>query len=320
MHDHDETIREIRAAPIQAGASQKPCLTVLYGGPVGLVYTLPPGTETLIGRGADADIPLIEEQRVSRKHAIIRVSPEGNVLIEDQGSSNGTFVNGARIKRQELKDGDRIQIGYSCIIKFSYQDDLEYQLQHEIAGGIKDPITGLHTKKYFHDRIDTEFSHAQRRNEHLGVLVFAVDHFNKISLCHGHTAGELVIKEVARVINKILRAGDVFSRYDGERFALLARNLDDEGSVILAQRIRKIVQDHHVDFEGTRIQLSVSIGIATLADKPKKAAKLIQIAEKSLQQTIKEAGENAIGGAAVATYLHSNDAAPTIHYVHNGKA
>ncbi|MEE8625366.1 MAG: FHA domain-containing protein, partial [Acidiferrobacterales bacterium] len=121
MHDHDETIPEIRAAPIQAGAPQKPCLTVLYGGPVGLVYTLPPGTEILIGRGADADIPLIEERRVSRKHAIIRVSAEGNVVIEDQGSSNGTFVNGTRVTRQELKDGDRIQIGYSCIIKFSYQ-------------------------------------------------------------------------------------------------------------------------------------------------------------------------------------------------------
>jgi diguanylate cyclase (GGDEF)-like protein len=320
MHDHDETIPEIRAAPIQAGAPQKPCLTVLYGGPVGLVYTLPPGTEILIGRGADADIPLIEERRVSRKHAIIRVSVEGNVVIEDQGSSNGTFVNGTRVTRQELKDGDRIQIGYSCIIKFSYQDDLEYQLQHEIAGGIKDPVTRLHTKKYFHDRIDAEFSYARRRDEHLGVIIFAVDHFSKISLSHGHAAGELVIKEVARIINEILRAGDVFSRYDGERFALLARNLDDEGSVILAQRIRKIVRDHDVDFEGTRIQLSVSIGIATLADKPKKAEELIQIAEQSLQKTIDEAGENGIGGAAVATYLDNNDAAPTIHIGQNGEA
>ncbi len=313
MKDHDKTIRQVGAEPILADTDQKPCLTVLYGGPVGLVYTLLPGTETLIGRGYEADIP-IEERRVSRKHTVIRVSPEGKVIIEDQGSSNGTFVNGDRVDKQELKDGDRLQIGYSCIIKFSYQDDLEYQLQHEIASGIKDPLCGLYTEKYFQDRIDSEFTYARRHNQHLGVLVFAVDHFDKIRVCHGQPAGDLIVKEVARVASQVLRAGDVFARYDGERFTILARDLDDEGSVILAQRIHKIVQDHTCEFDGAPIPLTVSIGIATLADKPRKAAELIRIAEESLQKTVREAGQNGIGGAAVATYLQSSDSVPTVHY------
>jgi two-component system, cell cycle response regulator len=318
MSNSDRTIRQRVPAPLLDNAPKKPCLTVLYGGPVGLVYTLPAGSETLIGRGEEADIPLLEE-RVSRKHALITVSKEGGVFIEDQESSNGTFVNRARIKRQELKEGDRIQIGYSCIIKFAYQDDLEYQLQQEIASGIKDPLTGLYTKMYFQDRVNTEFADAQRHDENLGVLLFAVDHFSKISIHYGQAAADLITKEVARHVTEMLRAGDVFARYDEERLAILARRLDDKGSVILARRIRKIVQDRPVEFDGAPIQLTVSIGIATLADKPKKAAELIEIAEKSLNKTKDKAGQNGIGGAAVTTYLRTEEEneAPTIFYAPN---
>ncbi len=316
MHGGDDTILDEGTAPSLTSASKKPCLTVLHGGLVGLVYTLSHGSETLIGRGEEADIPLLE-QRVSRKHAVIKVDPQGTVIIEDQGSSNGTFVNGVKVHRQELKDGDRIQIGYSCIIKFSYQDDLEYKLQQEIASGIKEPLTGLYTSVYFQDRVDAEFTYAQRHKQHLGVLIFSVDHFDKISLYHEQP--ELIFKEVARVVSGALRADDVFARYDEEQLAVLARNLTDEGSVLLARRIRKVVHDHEFDFKGTPLHLTVSIGIATLADKPKKAAKLIKIAEQSLRKTQKQGGQNAIGGAAVTTYLQRNDAAPTV-LVSNEKA
>ena len=196
MSEFDQTIVDV-GKPIPADTPQKPCLTVLYGGPVGLVYTLPVGSETLIGRGDESDLPL-GESRVSRKHAVIRVNQDRTVVIEDQGSSNGTFVNGTKVDKHQLEDGDRVQIGYSCIIKFSYQDDLEYQLQHEIAGGIKDPLTGLYTKMYFDDRLASEFTHACRRKDNLGVLLFAIDHFDKVNLCHGQSAGDLVVKEVAR--------------------------------------------------------------------------------------------------------------------------
>ncbi|MFQ6024479.1 MAG: diguanylate cyclase [Acidiferrobacterales bacterium] len=319
MRDSDNTILEGGTTPTRASAPTRPCLTVLQGGPVGLVYTLPTGMETLIGRGDEADLPL-EERYVSRKHAVIKVSPKGKALIEDQGSSNGTFVNGVAVHRQEIKEGDRIQIGYSCIIKFSYQDDLEYQLQQEVASGFRDPLTGLYTKMYFQDRLDAEFTDTHRHDEHLGVLMFAIDHFKDIMIHHDQAACDLIVKEVACMVSQVLRAGDVFARYDEELLAVLARRLDDKGSVILARRIRKIVQGHQFDFDGAPVQLTVSIGIATLSDKPKKAAKLINIAEKSLRKTQKRTGQNGIGGAAVMKYLQNTDVSETICYVPNKEA
>ncbi|MDX1488099.1 MAG: FHA domain-containing protein, partial [Acidiferrobacterales bacterium] len=94
MGENDSTLVQKGAtAPVAATISKRPCLTFLSGGPVGLVYTLASGTETLVGRGSEADIP-IEEPRVSRRHALFKVNSKGHVTIEDQDSSNGTFVNG----------------------------------------------------------------------------------------------------------------------------------------------------------------------------------------------------------------------------------
>lgn len=317
MPEFDKTLSDDRTLPAPTNAPRRPCLTFLSGGTAGLVYTLLPGTETLIGRGAEADIP-VEEARVSRKHALFRVSEEGAVFVEDQGSSNGTFVNKERVEVRELKDGDRIQVGFGCIIKFSYQDELEYQLQHEIAQGTKDPLSGLYTRKYLQQRVESEFLYAHRHNGDLGVLLFVVDKLHEIILWHGQAAGDLVIREVGRTVNHTLRAGDVLARYDLERFAVLARDLDDQGAEILARRIRKSIEDNHFDFEGTRIHSTVSIGIATLVSRPEKPEQLIALAEAALQdvreKTATPSAANkaapANGDEVAATVIHSADAKP----------
>ncbi len=313
MSEFDQTVRGRGPAPVMAEMPRRPCLTVLRGGPVGLVYTLLADTETLIGRGGDADIPF-DEQRVSRRHSLIKVDDKGRALIEDLGSSNGTFVNGVRVKSQELKDRDRIQIGYTCIIQFSYQDELEYQLQHEIAGGIKDPLTKIYTSKYFQDRLDTEFIYARRRNVQLGVLMFAIDHFSELSLAHGPAIGDQILVKLSERVEPILRAGDVFARHDAERFVILARDLDTDGSVILAQRIRKVIQESPFDCDGTLLRLTASVGLATLGDSPTEAAHLVELAETSLHKAREAMGRSGIGSAGVVAYTDSEDESPTLLY------
>ena len=101
MSKFDSTlVQKGTTAPVTAKTLKRPCLTFLSGGPVGLVYTLVSGTETLVGRGSEADIP-IEEPRVSRRHAVFKVSDKGQVTIEDLRSSNGTFVNGDQVKKRK---------------------------------------------------------------------------------------------------------------------------------------------------------------------------------------------------------------------------
>ncbi|MFQ5545382.1 MAG: FHA domain-containing protein, partial [Acidiferrobacterales bacterium] len=231
----DRTILEDTPAPLAPPVSQREraCLTLLYGGPIGTEYPLTE-TETVVGRGRAANI-CIENVRVSRRHALVTIDEKGNAIVEDLGSSNGTSVNGARIQRQELKDGDKIQIGYHCILKFSRQDDLEQNCQQEIAKSrIEDVLTGAYTEKYLLDRLDGDYAHVKRHGGTLVLLLFEIDHFKEINSTHGQPATDAILKELACVTNSMLRASDILARYDDAQFALLARDVGDEGATLEA--------------------------------------------------------------------------------------
>ncbi len=312
----DRTIRESahasRRPPVATAAS--PCLTVISGGTAGKVYTLSPGQATVIGRGADVDLRL-EDQRISRQHAKIIVDSKGAAVIEDLGSSNGTFLNGSQIERQELKEGDRLQLGSSAILKFSYQNEVEQKAQRDLAErAIKDGVTEIYTEKYFLDRINTEFAHAIRHNSDLALLMFEADDLKNIQAKHGTGACKLVLKELASLIKRSLRTEDVFARYGKTGFVVLAREVSDAGMLVLAQRLRRAIKSHRFAFEKTRIPVTISIGMATGSDKAKKPAKLIQIAEKYLRRA--QTAKNSIAGRAVKALVQRDDknSAVTIRY------
>src|SRR5580704_11253225 len=99
------------------------CLIVISGKAVGKMYKLT-APEMVIGRSADCQIQL-EDDGVSRRHAKVSLAPEGVIRLVDLASTNGTWFDGARIDSHVLRDGDKVQIGNSTILKFSYQDDLD---------------------------------------------------------------------------------------------------------------------------------------------------------------------------------------------------
>ena len=309
----DRTIREDTRAAIIPRVSQreKACLTLLYGGPIGTEYPLTE-PETVIGRGHAANI-CIENQRVSRRHALVSIDERGNAMIVDLGSSNGTSVNGIRIQRQELKDGDKIQIGYHCILKFSRQDELEQNCQQELAKNrIEDAITGAYTKKCLLDRLDGEYAHIKRHGGALVLLMFEIDHFKKINSTHGQPATDAILKELTCLTNSMLRANDTLARYDHAQFALLARDIGDEGAVVLAQRIRRTIKGHKFLVKGTQIPITVSLGVASLSDEVKKAAELIKLAGDYLKKAQKKGGANSVAGSIVKTYIQNGGATTTI--------
>src|SRR6516162_6226315 len=105
-------------------------LIVLAGNNVGEMYKVT-GETMIIGRGQNADIQIVDEG-ISRRHARV-VCQEGAVAVEDLGSTNGTFLNGQKIgERAPLRDGDKIQVGSTTILKFTYHDKLEEHFQRQM--------------------------------------------------------------------------------------------------------------------------------------------------------------------------------------------
>lgn len=292
-----------------------PCLTVVSGGPVGKVHALPLGRVTVMGRGADTDLP-IRDGRVSRKHAKITVDSKGASVLEDLGSSNGTFLNGRQIQqRQKLKEGDHLQLGSATILKFFYQNEAEQGIQRELADrAIKDGLTGIYTEQYLLDRIDNEFAYARRHKTDLALLLFEADDLKSIKGAHGASAGELVLKELAGLVKRALRAEDVFARYGATAFAILTRGIPDAGVLVVAQRLRRAIKSHNFAFQNAQIPVTISIGMVTESDQAKNPAKLIEIAEKYLHRAQK--AKNSIGGLAVKTLVERGDknSAITIRY------
>ncbi len=288
----------------EAGApvKQEACFIVIAGGTVGMMYKLTAVGDMFIGRATDAEIR-VDDEGVSRKHARISMTPNQQVILIDLGSTNGTYVNGAKIGEQVLRDGDKVQIGSQTVFKFQYQDALEESFQRKLFdSAVKDGLTGCYNKKYFIDRIETDFAYAKRHRTPLTLLIFDIDHFKKINDTHGHPTGDHVLKELAALVKRTVRNEDVLARFGGEEFVVLMRDVDDTKALVLAERLRRLVEQTNIEFEGKRIPVTISVGIGTLSSNQnppiQDSADLVNRADQYLYKA-KRGGRNRVEGKAV---------------------
>lgn len=268
-------------------------LIALSGNSAGRMFKLVDG-ENVIGRGDDVDIKLGDDD-VSRRHAKIVKHPEGMVEVVDLESTNGTFVNGERVKARELRDGDRLLVGPVTILKFSYQDDLEEQFQRQLyESATRDGLTGVYNRRYFVEALEKDYSHAVRHGSPLAVVLLDIDHFKKINDTHGHPAGDTVLQAVSNLIQPSVRKDDVFCRIGGEEFVILMRDTGLPGAKIFAERLRERIEKEVFKASDTEIPLTVSLGVAALdPDRHEDAHALVAEADEYLYQA-KGSGRNRV--------------------------
>ena len=222
--DERTQIFEPQASPTGGVKRDRAYLVVLAGASVGEMYKVE-ADKTIIGRGQKAQIRLLDDG-ISREHAQVVV--EGNkIFLQDLGSTNGTFCNGLKVDRKELGDGDKILVGSTTILKFTYHDNLDEIFQKQMyESALRDGLTKAFNKKYFTDRLESELTFAIRHETPLVLVMFDIDHFKKVNDTHGHQAGDLVLSEISTLLTAALRAEDVFARYGGEEFAVICRGTD----------------------------------------------------------------------------------------------
>ena len=132
----------------------------------------------MIGRGPNAEIRILDEG-VSREHC--EVVREGEkVTLRDLRSTNGTFCRGASVESLELTDGDKILVGSGTVLKFTYHDKLDEDFQRQMLESVlRDDLTKAFNKKYFLDRVESEFAYAVRHNMPVALVSFDIDHFKQ---------------------------------------------------------------------------------------------------------------------------------------------
>ncbi len=254
-------IYDALSASDQEAAKNPACFLVVGGDLNGTLINLPDGVTTL-GRQATNTI-VLEFNGISKRHFEVK-SEKGQCTIRDLGSTNGTFVNDQKINGpQVLKKNDIVKIG-TFAFKFLPKGDPERltydKLNHEAN---TDGLTQCFNKTYFNQLLDIEVKKSKATGKPLSLIVFDLDHFKKLNDNYGHDAGDYVLKELAEITrNRGIREGDLFARYGGEEFVILLPKTNLKNSFELAERIRKIIAEHHFIYDQKRLPVTASLGVA----------------------------------------------------------
>ena len=166
--------------------------------------------------------------------------------------------------------------------------------------GLTDGLTGVHNRRYFESRCLEEVQAARRSKLPLVCLLLDVDHFKRINDSHGHPAGDVVLRYVARLIRAQLRGSDVVARYGGEEFVVLLPATPPAAALDTAERIRRVIAAQTMPVQlAEPLRITVSLGLAMLApgeDPVAQAAALVQRADQALYAA-KQGGRNRVQAA-----------------------
>jgi diguanylate cyclase (GGDEF)-like protein len=155
-----------------------------------------------------------------------------------------------------------------------------------------DSLTGVFNRRRFTELVQKHIIVAAKKNEPTFVFMLDLDHFKNVNDTYGHDAGDEVLKVIANRIKDSMRPYDLFGRYGGEEFIMFMSANEPEIAVNFAERVREIVQDTPVHFDGIDIPVTTSVGVAQAAPDVS-FDKAIKLADKALYKA-KKGGRNRV--------------------------
>lgn len=169
-----------------------------------------------------------------------------------------------------------------------------YQSEQRLSAlSQKDPLTGAYNRRYFDEQAKVECARAHRYGQALTVLMLDLDKFKQVNDTHGHAAGDEVLKAVVRVGHRTLRKSDVLARYGGEEFVILLPHAGVTESTMLAERLRKAIEETVIPVDSLNLKVTVSIGASTLAEQESDITPMLARADQALY-TAKANGRNRV--------------------------
>lgn len=160
---------------------------------------------------------------------------------------------------------------------------------------VTDALTGVGNRGAFDARMLLELQRSTRSGSPFGLLMIDVDKFKVCNDTYGHQAGDRVLQAIASVINDNIRKVDYLARYGGEEFAVVAPGASPDNVRKLADRIRGAIEKTAVEWEGQKLGVTVSIGVAVLTEAVDEddAATVVKAADERLYAA-KCAGRNRV--------------------------
>lgn len=161
-----------------------------------------------------------------------------------------------------------------------------------------DELTGLHNRRYLHERLEQEMSRAKRYGTKLSCLLFDLDFFKVVNDIYGYDWGDVLLRSIADKLKQLIRKEDILTRYGDEEFLLILPNTSEENAFLFAERFRRDIE--RMEFipagEDERHPITISGGISTypcLDNVDEDVNTIIRYAEHALYNA-KKRGKNKI--------------------------
>jgi diguanylate cyclase (GGDEF)-like protein len=184
----------------------------------------------------------------------------------------------------------------SLVLAFGLADHtLSIRHERDVAHRLAehDVLTGVLNRRAILARLRAAFVQARESGEPLALLFLDLDHFKRVNDSYGHRAGDQCLRAIIGPIASELRQGDALGRYGGEEFLVVLPGAGAANAEVVAERIRNHVQETPMLVSGTRIGLTLSVGIASLDDDVPTPDDLIERADAALYRS-KSAGRNVV--------------------------
>ncbi len=196
------------------------------------------------------------------------------------------FHRSTRFREHELANLE----GLLTTLVYPMRNALRY---HEaLAAAFRDPLTGAGNRVALDKTLQREIELTKRHGQQLSILMLDLDHFKLVNDEFGHSMGDKVLKEAVTCITGCIRQTDMCFRYGGEEFLVMLSNAEHAGALRIAERIRMSISSLAFSNEKGRLQVTTSIGCATLTMEDSMDS-LIQRADKALYQA-KHNGRNRV--------------------------
>jgi diguanylate cyclase (GGDEF)-like protein len=174
----------------------------------------------------------------------------------------------------------------AVLLSHRAQEELKHQ-------AVRDGLTGLYNRREFGKLLGQAIARAGRLHGTFALLLFDIDHFKKLNDTYGHPAGDAALRNTAQVFERHMREDDQAARYGGEEFAAILPGADLAGAVRLAERVREAIEASRLVFEGARLHVTVSLGVAVWPDDARDDEGLVAAADRALYGA-KQGGRNRV--------------------------
>jgi diguanylate cyclase (GGDEF)-like protein len=156
-----------------------------------------------------------------------------------------------------------------------------------------DTLTGILNRRQFFVLGEQEVERSRRYSRELALLLYDIDHFKKVNDTFGHQAGDIVLRELAKLVHAQLRKNDLEGRVGGEEFAILLPETSISEAVVLAERIREIIESVAINIGETSLHITASFGVASVEEADISLDSVYKRADSALYEA-KNAGRNCV--------------------------